>query len=138
MTIVTQFITEGNTDDGDLIDIRRFYVQNGQVIPNSNISIAGVKGDSVTDKVCADMKAGSLEAMLGTHSGFGYITCLPSCNSNDTKRQTAFNDIDDFNRKGGLKAMGDALNRGMVLVMSIWDDSEAWKHSKPLRVWANE
>ena len=61
MTIVTQFITEGNRDDGDLIDIRRFYVQDGKVIPNSNISIAGVTGDSVTDKVCKDMKAGRLD-----------------------------------------------------------------------------
>ena len=57
VTVVTQFITEGNTDDGDLIDIRRFYVQDGKVIPNSNISIAGVTGDSITDKTCADMKA---------------------------------------------------------------------------------
>ncbi|CAE7727325.1 cbhB [Symbiodinium sp. CCMP2592] len=94
VTVVTQFLTEGNTDDGDLIDIRRFYVQNGKVIPNSNISLAGLSGDSVTDSVCADMK-------------------------------TAFGDINDFARKGGLKAMGEALDRGMVLVMSLWDDSEA-------------
>ena len=94
MTVVTQFITEGNRDDGDLIDIRRFYVQDGKVIPNSNVSIAGITGNSVTDKICAEMK-------------------------------TAFGDIDDFNRKGGLKVMGEALDRGMVLVMSLWDDAEA-------------
>ncbi|CAE7218070.1 cbhB [Symbiodinium natans] len=94
LTVVTQFITEGNTDDGDLIDIRRFYVQDGRVIPNSNISIAGMTGDSVTDATCAAMK-------------------------------TAFGDINDFARKGGLKAMGEALQRGMVLVMSLWDDSDA-------------
>eukprot|EP00438_Fugacium_kawagutii_P025437 Skav204282 [mRNA] locus=scaffold409:225873:227324:+ [translate_table: standard] len=94
-TVVTQFITEGNTDDGDLIDIRRFYVQDGQVIPNSNISIAGMRqGNSITDGVCADMKR-------------------------------EFGDIDDFNLKGGLKTMGEALDRGMVLVMSLWDDAEA-------------
>ena len=39
--------------------------------------------------------------------------------------QTAFGDIDDFTRQGGLKAMGEALNRGMVLVMSLWDDAES-------------
>mmetsp|Transcript_5940 Transcript_5940/g.10773 ORF Transcript_5940/g.10773 Transcript_5940/m.10773 type:complete len:478 (+) Transcript_5940:72-1505(+) len=94
VTVVTQFITEGNTDDGDLIDIRRFYVQDGKVIPNSNISIAGLKGDSVNDATCAAMKA-------------------------------AFGDIDDFARKGGMKAMGESLHRGVVLVMSLWDDSEA-------------
>ncbi|CAE7030099.1 cbhB [Symbiodinium natans] len=94
LTVVTQFITEGNTDDGDLIDIRRFYVQDGRVIPNSNISIAGMTGDSITDATCAAMK-------------------------------TAFGDINDFARKGGLNAMGEALQRGMVLVMSLWDDSDA-------------
>lgn len=94
VTVVTQFITEGNRDDGDLIDIRRFYVQDGKVIPNSNVSIAEVRGDSITDKVCSDMKE-------------------------------AFGDVDDFNLKGGLKTMGEALDRGMVLVMSLWDDAEA-------------
>ena len=38
--------------------------------------------------------------------------------------EAAFGDPDDFNRKGGLKAMGEALNRGVVLVMSLWDDAE--------------
>ena len=38
--------------------------------------------------------------------------------------QSAFGDPDDFTRLGGLKAMGEALNRGMVLVMSLWDDAE--------------
>ena len=94
VTVVTQFITEGNADDGALVDIRRFYVQDGQVIPNSNVSVAGLSGNSISDKLCAKMKK-------------------------------TFGDIDDFNRKGGLKTMGDALNRGMVLVLSLWDDSEA-------------
>merc|ERR1719277_1241584 len=39
--------------------------------------------------------------------------------------KTAFGDINDFQRKGGLRAMGEALDRGMVLVMSLWDDSLA-------------
>ena len=38
------------------------------------------------------------------------------------KRVTAFTDVDDFNRKGGMKQMGEALKKPMVLVMSIWDD----------------
>ena len=44
--------------------------------------------------------------------------------------EAAFEDIDDFNRKGGLKAVGDALDRGMVLVMSLWDDAEPWPHRR--------
>jgi cellulose 1,4-beta-cellobiosidase len=39
------------------------------------------------------------------------------------KKETG--DKDEFALHGGFKQMGEALGRGMVLVMSIWDDSEA-------------
>eukprot|EP00405_Crypthecodinium_cohnii_P017022 CAMPEP_0206447000 /NCGR_PEP_ID=MMETSP0324_2-20121206/16501_1 /ASSEMBLY_ACC=CAM_ASM_000836 /TAXON_ID=2866 /ORGANISM="Crypthecodinium cohnii, Strain Seligo" /LENGTH=466 /DNA_ID=CAMNT_0053915639 /DNA_START=119 /DNA_END=1519 /DNA_ORIENTATION=+ len=39
-----------------------------------------------------------------------------------TKQKAAFGDVDDFSIKGGLEAMGQALERGMVLVISLWDD----------------
>jgi hypothetical protein len=32
MTQVTQFLTTDGTDDGDLSEIRRFYVQEGRII----------------------------------------------------------------------------------------------------------
>jgi cellulose 1,4-beta-cellobiosidase len=94
LTIVTQFVTNDGTDFGDLVDIKRFYVQDGRKIQNSESSMAGVSGSSVSDDFCDAMK-------------------------------TAFGDVNDFKRKGGLKAMGDALDRGMVLVMSLWDDSQS-------------
>ncbi len=34
-TIVTQFVTADNTDAGALVQMNRFYVQGGKVIPNS-------------------------------------------------------------------------------------------------------
>jgi len=37
----------------------------------------------------------------------------------------AFDEVDGFTPRGGLKAMGEALDRGMVLVMSLWDDGAA-------------
>merc|ERR1712046_474111 len=37
-------------------------------------------------------------------------------------QKKAFGDDDDFTRKGGLKRMGAALERGMVLTISLWDD----------------
>lgn len=37
-------------------------------------------------------------------------------------QKTATNNTDDFTTKGGLAGMGTALNNGMVLVMSLWDD----------------
>ena len=36
--------------------------------------------------------------------------------------KSAFGDTNDYKQKGGLKQMSDALGRGVVLVMSLWDD----------------
>ena len=36
-TIVTQFITTDGTDNGDLKEMRRFYVQDGRRIANSKV-----------------------------------------------------------------------------------------------------
>ncbi|KAJ3129694.1 Exoglucanase 1 [Nowakowskiella sp. JEL0407] len=95
-TVVTQFLTADGTDSGALSEIRRLYVQNGKVIPNSmtTLPLSGGPYDSVSDKFCAAQKS-------------------------------LFQDQDIYTQYGGLKPMGDALTRGMVLVMSIWDDHEA-------------
>merc|ERR1712137_871281 len=37
-------------------------------------------------------------------------------------QKSAFGDEDDFTKKGGLKTMGEALGRGVVLTVSLWDD----------------
>jgi cellulose 1,4-beta-cellobiosidase len=50
-TVVTQFI--GNP----LTEIKRFYVQNGKLIPNSQSTIANVTGNSVTTAFCDAQKA---------------------------------------------------------------------------------
>merc|ERR1711953_1141567 len=39
-----------------------------------------------------------------------------------TKQKKDFGDRDSFTEKGGMKKMGEALKRGMVLTMSLWDD----------------
>ena len=41
----------------------------------------------------------------------------------DTKN--LFEDYNDHEELGGLKKMGEAMKRGMVLVMSLWDDHDA-------------
>merc|ERR1712087_207882 len=89
--VVTQFITSDGTDNGDLIQVRRIYVQNGHVIQNSNSTIPGIQGNSLTESFCQAQKR-------------------------------VFADPDDHTAKGGLKAMGDAMDRGLVLTLSIWDD----------------
>ncbi len=43
ITVVTQFLTSDGTDNGDLKEVRRFYVQNGQVIQNSKVKRARKK-----------------------------------------------------------------------------------------------
>merc|ERR1712119_168085 len=37
-------------------------------------------------------------------------------------QKEAFGDRNRFAEEGGMKAMGEALDRGMVLVISMWDD----------------
>ena len=39
MTVVTQFITTDGSDNGDLKEVKRFYVQNGRVIENSKVNL---------------------------------------------------------------------------------------------------
>ena len=36
-----------------------------------------------------------------------------------------FGDTNDFKAKGGMSGMSKALDKGMVLVMSLWDDHAA-------------
>ncbi|KIK52078.1 carbohydrate-binding module family 1 protein [Collybiopsis luxurians FD-317 M1] len=91
-TIVTQFISSNNQSSGTLSAIRRLYVQNGQVIQNSMTNIAGI---DATNEISTQF-----------------------CQ----QQKTAFGDTDTFDQKGGLTGMGTALNDGMVLVLSLWDD----------------
>merc|ERR1712151_119402 len=93
-TIVTQFITSDNTDTGDLVEIRRKYVQGGKVIETPKLDVNGKEFNSITSDFCTAQK-----------------------------KETG--DKDEFGIRGGLKQMGKALGRGMVLVMSIWDDTAA-------------
>merc|ERR1712037_1091505 len=41
------------------------------------------------------------------------------------QQKVAFGDLDDHHEKGGLKAMGESMDRGHVLVMSLWDDHDS-------------
>ena len=50
-TVVTQFV------GSPLTEIKRFYVQGGKVIPNSQSTIANVTGNSLTTAFCDAQKA---------------------------------------------------------------------------------
>ncbi|KAI5816675.1 cellulose 1,4-beta-cellobiosidase precursor [Pyronema omphalodes] len=94
-TVVTQFITSDNTSNGALKEIRRLYIQNGKVIQNSKSNISGM---SAYDSITEDFCAA---------------------------QKTAFGDTNDFKAKGGFTNLGNALQKGMVLALSIWDDHAA-------------
>lgn len=94
ITVVTQFLTTDGTDDGDLSEIVRFYVQDGHVIESPSSTILGPDdADSITDGFCQAKK-------------------------------TLFGDVNDFANKGGSAAMGESLDRGHVMAISLWDDVE--------------
>jgi len=88
-TVVTQFI------GSPLTEIRRFYVQGGKLIPNSQSTISGLTGNSITADYCSKQKAAFSETE------------------------------DSFTDQGGLPSMSSAMSAGMVLVMSVWDDHYA-------------
>lgn len=90
-TVVTQFLTTTGTASGTMNQIKRFYVQNGVVIPNSQSTIAGITGNSITETYCDATK-------------------------------TVFNNTNTWDEHGGFTSMTAAMNDGMVLVMSLWDD----------------
>mmetsp|Transcript_36480 Transcript_36480/g.81439 ORF Transcript_36480/g.81439 Transcript_36480/m.81439 type:complete len:797 (-) Transcript_36480:98-2488(-) len=56
MTVVTQFLTTDGTDDGDLSEIRRFYIQDGHAVASPPIKILTGNPDSITDQMCEDIK----------------------------------------------------------------------------------
>jgi cellulose 1,4-beta-cellobiosidase len=93
-TVVTQFITADGTDRGALNEIKRIYVQNGRVIQNSETNFSGL---TQTNSITDAF-----------------------CNN----QKKLFGDRNDFEAKGGLKGVGQAFQRGMVLVLSLWDDHD--------------
>lgn len=94
MSVVTQFITSDGTDNTDVVEIKRFYVQDGKTVWSPESKVSNLKGDqynSISDDMCE-------------------------------RQKEAFGDTNDYKVKGGMKRMSDALGRGVVLVMSLWDD----------------
>ncbi|KAJ3566513.1 hypothetical protein NP233_g6961 [Leucocoprinus birnbaumii] len=94
-TVVTQFISSDNTTTGTLSEIRRLYIQNGQIIQNSKVNVPGIDSttDSITDTYCEE-------------------------------QELAFNNTNTFRQPGGLAHVRSNMAKGMVMVMSIWNDHD--------------
>ncbi|CAK0899022.1 unnamed protein product [Prorocentrum cordatum] len=97
ITVVTQWLTSDGTDEGPLSEIRRVYVQDNKIIENSKANIL-TGSDAKDDSVTDEF-----------------------CSA----QKKRFGDPDQFTEKGGLKTMGESFDRGMVLVLSLWDDYQA-------------
>jgi cellulose 1,4-beta-cellobiosidase len=70
-TVVTQFLTDTGTASGTMNEIKRFYVQNGKVIPNSQSTVAGVTGNSITTAFCNAQKTAFGDTNdFAVHGGF--------------------------------------------------------------------
>jgi len=95
-TIVTQFVTHNGRDDGHLTEIRRHYKQDGKTIPTPPMKFGG--------------------------DGAAYSALSDSYCAAET---AAFNESGSYAKRGGMSRMDDALEAGMVLVLSVWDDSAA-------------
>lgn len=69
-TVVTQFITDDGTSSGALSEIKRFYVQNGKVIPQSLSTVNGASGNSITADFCTAQKSAfGDQDIFSTHGG---------------------------------------------------------------------
>lgn len=90
---VMTVVTQFLTDDsGSLSEIKRFYVQGDTVIEQPDSAIEGVEGNSITTDYCD-----------AENSAFG-------------------EDVYPFKDHGGMASMSEAMEGGMVLVMSLWGD----------------
>jgi len=96
-TLITQFISSDGTDNGDLQEIKRIYIQDGKRFENAKSFLPGgfPQFNSLTDENCDVQK-------------------------------NVFQDKNDFKNMGGMKQMGEALKRGVTLVFSLWDDYAAY------------
>lgn len=70
-----------------------------------------------TFRMAKKIESPKLHVANGTYNSITHEFCTAN------KKETG--DKDEFGLRGGLKQMGKALQRGMVLVMSLWDDGTA-------------
>lgn len=77
-TVVTQFI------GSPLTEIKRFYVQNGVVIPNSESTVAGTSGNSITADYCTAQETAfeDTNASFPAKGGMYFLIYLLSLETN--------------------------------------------------------
>ncbi|KAH8669633.1 cellulose 1,4-beta-cellobiosidase precursor [Tricladium varicosporioides] len=130
-TVVTQFITDDSTDTGILVEIKRFYIQNGTRIENSKSQIEGLSGNSLTSDFCMTQKLVFIEEdTFSANEGFKGV--------GDALRNglvMVISIVDD--RRNNMKWLDGTLGsgkggeRGSCATNKVEDPKELWgNHSK--------
>ncbi|KAK3503655.1 glycoside hydrolase [Neurospora crassa] len=104
-TVVTRFFTDDNSTTGALTEIKRVYIQDGKTIPATySWNLKARNHANISPG------GGKFEGAL-------------------TEGYCSARDFDHHARLDGLKTIGQALGRGMVMGLSIWNSergSMAW------------
>jgi cellulose 1,4-beta-cellobiosidase len=98
---------------GFTIDTSKKITVVTQFIANSNGDLSEIRRKYVQNGKVIDNSASNIAGL--SYNSLTDSTCAA--------QKTAFSDSNTFKNLGGMKAMGDAFKRGMVLVLSIWDDT---------------
>ncbi|KAL7549284.1 hypothetical protein ACHAWF_012559 [Thalassiosira exigua] len=93
MTVVTQFLTDDGTDTGNFSEMRRHYIQDGKIVHSPPSTILGPGKES--DSITDQF-----------------------CDD----KKDLFGDVKDYQEHGGMKGMGESLDRGHAMIFSLWDD----------------
>lgn len=96
-TVVTRFYTHNGLDNGTLVNITRYYIQNGKKIdnPQNNYSSAtSPKYSHISDTSCKN-------------------------------QMSYFKAVNTFASHGAMARLNTSLTNGVVLVLSLWDDNFA-------------
>jgi len=81
---------------------------------------------TVRTQFVADPETGDLASITQTMSTFPYEATSTLTDDVAASQKSLYEEDNDFGSTfGGLKQMGEALKGGMVLVLSIWDDSSS-------------
>lgn len=97
---------------GKKIDTKRKFTVVTQFIGNP---LTEIKRFYVQDNKVWANSASKIPGVTGNSITTGF------CNA----QKKAFGDVDPFSKHGGMTNMGQAMAKGMVLVMSLWDDHYA-------------
>jgi cellulase len=120
-TVVTQFFTSDNTSTGTLQQIKRIYIQDGKLIQNEALKTLDVmSSDSPMYTPSASYYA-PRSPDSSSDSSSAASDLLATMDGTITQDFCTAKNASDFNRLGGMKTMGESLNRGMVLIFSIWN-----------------